>query len=82
MSSKKEYQPVDRSSDEIEEDTGLLRNYVKSSSDKRLGKLIWIGFILTIVGTNVVWFGVCSLYKQAHHEEHRMSTRFLFLTRR
>jgi hypothetical protein len=74
MSSKKEYQPVDRSSDEIEEDTGLLRSYVKSSGDKRWEKLIWTGFILTIVVTNVVWFGVYSLSKQAHQEEQRKST--------
>ena len=81
MSSKKEYQPVERSSDEIEEDTGLLRNYVKSSGNKRWEKLIWIGFILTIVVTNVVWFGVFSLYKQAHQEEQRRSMRFLSLPR-
>jgi uncharacterized PurR-regulated membrane protein YhhQ (DUF165 family) len=71
MSTKTEYQPVDRSSDEIEEDTGLLRNYVKSSGDKRWEKLIWIGFILTIVVTNVVWFGVYNLQKQTHQEEQR-----------
>lgn len=81
MSAKTEYQPVDRSADEVEEDTGLLRNYVRSSGDKRWEKLIWIGFIMTIVVTNVVWFGVYNLQKQAHQEEQRKYCKtLLFLS--
>ncbi|EED21441.1 conserved hypothetical protein [Talaromyces stipitatus ATCC 10500] len=77
MSSKTEYQPIDRPSNDIEEDTDLLRNYVNVHGNNRLEKLIWLGFILTIVVTNAFWFSLYNQQKLQYKEEQPINGRLL-----